>query len=233
MFQGGTNMDTKKLSSGGVHDEMSAANLVKKGSMVSGAASLLAVIFILMAMGNIWPRFMIPVSILAISIAFVSQGGTIAARFSDLLPETSRRRSDVSRLGVGLSVEVAGGIITGILGILVLLNVMPTILAPAALLVFGITMIVSSGVVFWFDSLLTGRSGEYRSYGAAGHEAIMASGGLQFILGLAAFILGIMSLAGISPVLMANIGLLSVGFSELITGSAMTARMWNYSPHIT
>jgi hypothetical protein len=226
-------MDAKKTHSGGVQGEMSAANLVKKGSIMSSGVSLIAVILALVAMGNILPRFMIPLSIVAISVAFLSRGGSIAARFPDLLPETSRQRSDVSKLGVGLSVEMAGGIIAGILGILALLNIMPLVFAPAALLVFGITMIVASGVVFWFDSLMTGRPGEYGAHGVTGHEMIMASGGLEFVLGLAAFVLGIMSLAGISSVLMTNVGLLSVGFSELITGTAMSARMWSYAPHTT
>lgn len=211
--------------------QVAAARLVKSGSIVSGVASLIAVVITLMAMGNIWTGVLIPLAVIALGVAFLSQGGTIAARFSDLLPETSKRRSEVSKMGAGLSVEVAGGLIAGILGILALLNIMPSVLVPVAILVFGITMIFGSGVVLWLDSLLTGRSGEYAGASSTAHEAVMASGGLQFVLGMAAFILGILSLTGVAPLLMNHIGLLSVGFSELIAGSVISARMWTYAPH--
>jgi hypothetical protein len=219
------NTGTKSIG----ENEMTAAKLVKRGSILSGGASLIAVIFTLIAMGNVWVFPMVSLSIIALGIAFLSEGGTIAARFSELLPETSRRRSEVSKLGAGLSFEVGGGLIAAILGILALLNIAASVLVPVAVLVFGITMIFGSGVVFWFDSLMTGRSGELTSSPGTAHEAIVASGWLQFVLGLAAFVLAIMSLASVSPLLMNRVGLLCVGFSELLTGAAMSVRMWNYT----
>ncbi len=222
-------MDTTKTY-GGTQNEISAAKMVKNGSLISGGASLVAVIFTLLAMGNIWSGALVSLAVIALSIAFLSEGGAIAARFSELLPETSRNRREVSRLGAGLSLEIGGGIIGAVLGVLALVRIMPSVLVPVAVLAFGITMIFGSGVIFWFDSLMTGRSGEYKSVPGFAHEAALASGWLRFVLGLAAFVVGILSLAGVAPIIMNHVGLLCIGGSEMIMGSAMSARMWNYAP---
>jgi len=211
--------------------EITAAKMVRIGSLISGVAGAAAVILTIFGLGDVRSQLMNHIAIIALGIAFLFEGGAIATRFADFITETNKGRREVSKLGAGLTVEVVGGVTGGILGIIAILNVLPALLTPIAVIVFGVTLVFGSGVATWFDSLLIGRSGEHESYGKVAHEAVMASSGVQFILGMTAVVLGIMSLAGLSPIVMNLVALLCVGFAELLTGTALSARMWSIMLH--
>ncbi len=207
--------------------EMAAAKMVRAGSLIGGIAGAAAVVLAIIGLGNILSTLMNHLSIIALGIAFVCEGGAIATRLSDFLTETSKGRREVPKLGAGLTIEVVGGVAGLILGIVAILNVIPLLLTPIAVIVYGVTLAFGSGVASWFDSLLIARAGEHESYGKVAHEAVMASAGVQLVLGLSAVVLGIISLAGISPIVMNLVALLCVGFAELLTGTAISARMWS------
>lgn len=211
--------------------EMAAAKIVRGGSLIGGIAGGVAVILAVIGLGNVMPHLMIPLAIIALGAAFLFEGAAIAARFSDLLTETSKGRSIVPRLGAGLTAEVVGGIAGAILGLLALLNVSPLILMPVAFIVYGVTLIFGSGVAAWLEALLTSRSGEHEKIGKVAHEAVEVSAGVQMILGVSTVILGILSLAGISPSVMNLVSVLCVGFAALLTGTAISARMWSIIFH--
>ncbi len=210
-----------------LHREMSAAKVVRGGSLISGIAGAGTVILTIFGLSNVMPDLMIPLAIIAVGAAFLFEGGAVAARFSDFLTETSKSRRDVPKLGTGVTVEVAGGVVGAILGILAILKVLPLILTPVAILVYGVTLIFGSGVATWFDSLLTARTGEHEVYSKSAHDAMVASAGVQFILGLAGIVMGIIALVGISPYIMGLTALLCIGFAVLVTGTALSARMWS------
>jgi hypothetical protein len=205
--------------------EMTAARVVRGGSLASGVAGALTVLLAILGLSSIMPGMMIPLAVIALGAAFLFEGGAIAARFSDFLTETSKSRRDVPKLGAGVTIEVAGGVIGAILGILSILRVLPAVLTPVAILVYGTTLIFGSGVATWFDSLLTARSGEHETFNKTAHDAVMVSAGLQFILGVTGVILGILALVGISPVIMSLSALLCIGFAALVTGTAISVRM--------
>jgi hypothetical protein len=211
--------------------EMAAAKMVRGGSLAGGIVGGVAAILAVIGLGNIMPELMIPLATIALGAAFLFEGGAIATRFSDLLTETSKGRYEVPQLGAGLTVEVVGGVVGAILGILAILNVSPMVLAPIAALVYGLTMIIGSGVTSRFDSLLIARSGEHETIGKVAHEAVEVSAGVQMFLGLAAVILGILSLVGINPIVMSLVAVLCVGFAELLVGTAISARMWSVIFH--
>ncbi len=205
--------------------EMTAARVVRGGSAVSGIAGAIAVLLAILGLSNIMPELMLPLAVIALGASFLFEGGTIAARFSDFLTETSRSRRDVPKLGTGVTLEVAGGVVGAILGILAILKVLPFILTPVAILVYGITLVFGSGVTAWFDELLTTRSGEHAVYGWTAHDAVVVSAGVQIILGLTGIVLGILSLVGISPLVLSLSAELCIGFAALVTGTAISARM--------
>ncbi len=211
--------------------ELTAAKIVRGGSLVGGVAGAVAIILALIGLGNVMPTLMIPLAIIAVGAAFLFEGGAIAARFSDLLTDTSKGRSVVPRLGAGLTAEVVGGLIGAILGILALLNVQPPILMPIAFIVYGVTLIFGSSVASWLESLLTTRSGEHERIGMVAHEAVEVSVGVQMVLGISTVILGILSLTGVSPTIMNLVSVLCVGFAALLTGTAISVRMWSILFH--
>ncbi|HTG02390.1 MAG TPA: hypothetical protein VK654_17545 [Nitrospirota bacterium] len=197
----------------------------KSGSLAEGIAGGAGVALAILGLANIMPHYMIPVSTIALSIAFVFEGGAVAGRFTKLLTESTRGRYDVSGLGSGMTAEVIGGIAGIILGILTLLNISPAVLMPAAAVTFGGMLIFSSGISARIDELIIGRMTEDDVFKDVAREAISAAAGVQMLFGITAVTLGILSLVGIAPMLLNLVALLGVGLANLLSGSAISSRM--------
>jgi hypothetical protein len=198
---------------------------MKGGSLAEGIAGGAGVALAIIGLAGIMPHYMIPISTIALGIAFVFEGGAVARRFSRLLNEATKGWYDVSGLGAGLTAEVVGGITAIILGILTLLNVSPMVLMPAAAIAFGGTLVFSSGVSARLDEILIGRMSEDEVFKDVAREAINASAGVQLLFGITAVTLGILSLVGMAPVVLNLAALLGVGLSNLLSGTAVSARM--------
>ncbi len=198
---------------------------LKGGSLAEGIAGGAGVALSIIGLANILPSYMIPVSTIALGVAFVFEGGAVAKRFARLLGETAKGGFDVSGLGSGLTAEVVGGITGIILGILTLLNVSPMVLMPAAAIVFGGTLVFSSGISARLDELLISRMGEDAVFKDVAREAVMASSGVSLLFGVTAITLGILAIVGLTPAILNLVALLGIGLSNLLSGSAISARM--------
>ncbi len=198
---------------------------LKGGSLAEGIAGGAGVALSIIGLAGILPHYMIPVSTIALGIAFVFEGGAVARKFARLLGETPKGWFDVSGIGSGLTAEVVGGITGIILGILTLLNVTPTILMPAAAIVFGGTLVFSSGISARLDELIIGRMGEDAIFKDVAREAVMASAGVSLLFGVTAVTLGILAIVGLSPAILNLVALLGIGLSNLLSGAAISTRM--------
>ena len=198
---------------------------MKGGSLAEGIAGGAGVALSIIGLASILPHYMIPISTIALGVSFVYEGGAVAKRFTRLLGETKKGWFDVSGLGSGLTAEVVGGIAGIILGILTLLNVSPMVLMPAAAIVFGGTLVFSSGISARLDELLIGRMGEDAVFKDVAREAVAASAGVSLLFGVTAITLGILAIVGLSPAILNLVALLGVGLSNLLSGSAISTRM--------
>ena len=198
---------------------------MKGGSLAEGIAGGIGVALAILGLANIMPNYMIPVSTIALGIAFVYEGGAVAKRFTSILAETAKVRFEVTGLGSGLTAEVVGGIAGIILGILTLLNISPAVLMPAAAIVFGGTLLYSSGISARLDEIMIGRMSEDEVFKDVAREAVSASAGISLLFGIVAVTLGILALVGTSPVILNLVALLGVGLSNLLSGTAVSTRM--------
>jgi hypothetical protein len=98
-------------------------------------------------------------------------------------------------------------------------------LVATAVIVFGATLLLSSGVTYHVD-LLASKLGETALSGTHILAAIVASG-VQVLVGVAAIALGIIALIDVSPMILALVGLLILGTSIVISGSAVCATIAN------
>ncbi len=198
---------------------------MRGGSLAEGIAGGAGVALAIIGLASILPHYMVPVSTIALGIAFVFEGGAVARRFTSLLSETTRGWLDVSGLGSGLTAEVLGGVTGIILGILTLLNVSPMVLMPTAAIVFGGTLVFSSGISARLDEMLIGRMGEEEVFKDVAREAVTASAGISLLFGVVAVTLGILALVGISPIILNLVALLGIGLSNLLSGTAISTRI--------
>ncbi len=120
----------------------------------------------------------------------------------------------------GFAVEGVAGIIGIVLAILGLLNILPQLLLPIAAIVLGAAFLVNGGAVASRFAKLLNETAKGR------FETAEWSVGLttEFIGGLAAVILGILTLLHIAPAVLMPISAIVFG-ATLIFGSGITARL--------
>ena len=133
----------------------------------------------------------------------------------------------------GMSAEMLGGIAGIVLGILALIGLVPMLLVEVAAIVFGATLLLSSGTTHRLNEMINLRaSGDHAQH--VTHEAVAAATGADVLVGLGAIVLGILGLVGIAShttPLLALIAILAVGVAELLSGSAVGARMGTIFHH--
>jgi len=189
--------------------------------LFGGAAFILALI----GLGGILPEVMLPVASIAMGLALLFEGGAVATRYYKLLAGTSEGTVDRADFGMGLTSEFLGGLAGVVLGILSLLNIYPTTLMPVAVIIFGSVLMLGSVTEIRLSALESERFEESSRLRTIGHEAVTASAGAEFLLGLGGTVLGIVALAESIPVTLSLVGIIVVGISVLATGTAVTARM--------
>ncbi len=195
------------------------------GSLAEGIASGAAVVLTLVALSGIAPEMLLSVAVIVMGAAFLLEGGAVSMRFSKLLAETSTSRFDEAELGVGVTSEFLGGVSGIILGILSLLRISPMVLVPAAVIVYASTLMMSSGMTMRLNALELEGAGETTRFRKIAHEAMTAAAGVEFLLGLAAAVLGIIAVVGVYGTVLSLVALLAISVSGFVTGTAVTARM--------
>ncbi len=206
-------------------EQKRTAKTLVGGSLAESVAAGGTIVLTLIALSNIIPDLLTPIAVLAMGAAFLVEGGAISMRFSSLLAETRRDRLDNAEVGLGVTSEFLGGVAGVVLGILSLLKLAPMILLPIAVIVYGMTLMLSSGTTVRLNALELEGTGETERFKKVAHEALKAAAGVELLLGLSSVILGIIALAGTRPETLTQVATLIVGISGFVTGAAITARM--------
>lgn len=207
--------------------EERAARVVSGGSITEAVAGAGAVVLAILGLADILPGYMAAIATIAIGVALLAEGSAVAARWSRLMEEVSgsRARTRAESSG-GVGAEIFGGIAGIVLGVLSLLGVLPMVLIPIALLVFGGSLLIGSSTAADLSAIgVAEELGDRRAQLA--REATMAATGAHVLVGVAAIVLGIIALVGMSPLSVSLVGLLALGAAILFSGSAVTSRMLN------
>ncbi len=120
----------------------------------------------------------------------------------------------------GFAAEGVAGIIGVVLAILGLLNILPQLLLPIAAIVLGIAFLANGGAVASRFSKLLNETAKGRFETAEWGVGLT----VEFIGGIAAVILGILTLLRIDPVILMPVAAIVFGVT-LMFGSGITARL--------
>lgn len=120
--------------------------------------------------------------------------------------------------GAGLSGEAIGGAAGGLLGVLALFGVVPTILMPVSAIVLGASLLLA------VPAHGVGETSSWRNAGAGG--------GFEGIVGVGAIVLGVLALLGIgSTVTMTLVSMLALGAGLALAGGALASRFSHGTLH--
>lgn len=215
---------------GAIEEKKAVKTVLGEGvaeSILGGAT----IVLVLLGLSGVMPLTLLSIAVIAMGAGFLLEGAAISMRFSKLLSESAatRERTAEGQLGVGLSAEFVGGIAGVILGILALIGISPLVLASTAVIVFGSILMLSSGFKVRFNALEFETIDRTTRFKKIAQEAMIATAGVEFILGLSVAILGILAVTGVYSLTLGLVGLLIIGITGFITGTALSARMLTLS----
>ena len=209
----------------GFHDPPTAEERATQAQIVSGSsfelfAGVIALMVTIIGIAGYFPLHMAATATIAIGLALIASGGTLAARWQNATSGAHARADRTEALGIGT--EVLGGFAGIALGVLALLGVAPLVLLPAGMIVVG-------------SALLFGGPAQPQIADAAPHvhnlryrirrDSVRMSSSVMVMGGLAGIVLGIAALAMPGYVLvLALIAALCVATALVVAGGTITAR---------
>ena len=197
-------------------------------NLAGGGAIALAII----GLAGIVPSFVASVAILAIGTAFLFEGVGIAGRLNRMLRLQSKGGLDAAEFGGGISSEFFAGLAGVTLGILSIVGMVPGQLIAIAVLVFGAAIVRGSRSVARINSQMIESTDESREAKDVANELVLSAEGVQMLIGLAAVILGIIAVIGkTEPMILSLIGLLIIGFGNLLSGQAVNDKFLGILHH--
>jgi hypothetical protein len=121
-----------------------------------------------------------------------------------------------------------------VLGVLSLLNIVPGTLTSAAVIAFGTAMLLSSNSVWHLYRVKQASQRPATERMASAGEILageMASGSaaVQCVAGVAAMVLGILSVSGVYTNVLTLVGLLILGATVLLTGTTLSGAAMSFA----
>lgn len=207
----------------GWQGQQRAMRIVTAGSIVEALGGIGAVVLCILGLAGIARETMIAISIISIGAALLFAGGAMASRYNQLASRVSGGRVEEMEFGGSVGAEFLTGAAGIVLGVLVLLNIAPTILAPIAVIAFGGGLLLSTGATAGINALVEAYPYDRRVRIA--REAVQGAAAVQSLVGIGACILGILALLGVEPYTLMLVALLGIGGATLISASAVSSRM--------
>lgn len=191
-------------------------------ALSGGAAGVLAII----GLAHVYPTALLAISGIAIGAGLMLEGASIAAEHKKLILAIAQDKWEHINVDMGMSVELLGGLSAIVLGILSVLGLDPTILMPAAAIIVGTSVLLSSGTMARMNALRLAANDIEGPLLHAAREIVNASAMTQVLVGMGAIVLGILAIIGIASTTLTLIAFLALGSSLAISGSAIGGRIF-------
>jgi hypothetical protein len=211
--------------------ESGTAQTAAYGGLIDAIGGIAAGVLAIIGLTGFDPEGMAAIATIVLGAAFLVQAGTILSDYAHVLYQTGTVSSSSDGVaGDGLAAMFMVGAAGIVLGVLALLAIETTALTAIAVIAFGSALVLSSSSV---RALYTLRGQSAMVMSRSGSELLagqMASGsaGIQLMTGLAAVVLGILAVAGRASHVLTLVGLLVLGITVLLTGSALSSLILSF-----
>jgi len=213
----------------GWRGQQRAMRIVTAGSIVEALGGIGAVVLSILGLAGLARMTMIACAIIACGAALLFAGGAMASRYSQLVSNVSGGRVEETEFGGSVGAEFLTGAAGIVLGVLILLNISPMILASIAVIVFGGGLLLSTGATSGINALVEAYPFDRRVRLA--REAVQGAAAVQSLVGIGACILGILALLGVEPFTLMLVALLGIGGAILISASAVSSKILTSMHH--
>ncbi len=187
------------------------------GLLTEGAAGIAVIVLSIIALAGTSPGELASIVTIIIGVGLIVQGFNSAAEMSKAMAGSTVAMPD---LGGDVMVDLLCGITGIVLGILALVGITPAYLVPAALIVFGGALLLGGAISMRPRSTQrTAAGGETQ---VVAYQSSAAAGGLELLVGIAAIVLGILSLIFVGSGVLVLVGFLAVGAALLMASATFS-----------
>jgi hypothetical protein len=176
----------------------SASDAEPFGLLTEGAAGIAVIVLAVVALAGVSSEMLAAIAAIVIGGGLMVQAFNTAAEHAKSAPAEMR-----AEFGGAVLVDCLCGLTGIVLGILALVGIGAAHLLPAALIVYG-------------GSLLVGGADSARS------PAAFAASGMELLIGLAAVVLGILSTLMAGSYVLVLVGFLAVGAALLLVSASLS-----------
>jgi hypothetical protein len=178
-----------------------------------------AVVVSILGLAGVFRNDLGAIAVIGLGVMWLFQGANVTLRYTELLYEAGvTNKVHAAEVSRGITGELLAGVAGIVLGILALLGIVPMTLMSVAVIIYGGTLLLTSGESVW----LTPFGKENEVVRQLMHSMSLAAAGAQVLVGLAAVVLGILGLVGIMPITMILVALLATGASMLLHSSFLS-----------
>lgn len=215
-----------------VEDELDreSAQVIAGGSSMEVIAGAGAAVLGILGLVGLFPTMFVAIGCMAIGAGLLFAGGSVAAKYRDVLSSTGRARgsSNIAETGGGATVETLGGITGGVLGLLALIGIEPVVLVSIAVILLGAALMFGAGATRRLSTVMIEGSGAPIYKKQVATESVKGAAATQVFLGLGAAVLGVLALADIGPFwTLLLVAVIALGVGLLISGLAVGGKMLN------
>ena len=188
------------------------------GLLTEGAAGIAVIVLTVLALAGISAEALASIAAIVIGVGLVVQAFNSAAEAARVMPANTA----VSQQGVALGGEVMVDCLSGltgiVLGILALVGINGAHLLPAALIVFGGSLLLNGAISMRPRTFPLGSARAETQF--VSYEGPAAASGAEVLIGLGAIVLGILSLMLVPSSLLVLVGFLAVGAALLLVSAS-------------
>lgn len=191
--------------------------------VTEAVAAVAIIVLTILGLVNVVPGTMMGVAVIVVGAAILLQGAQTVGEYSRVAVESGGAVA-ANGAGGGITLDFLAGGAGIVLGILSLFAHAEQF-APAALIVFGGTLLLSGGIAGVSASPTSRPEAEAspseRAMAAITRETSAIAAGAQVLVGIAAIVLGILALALVQPAILTLVGLLVVGGAFLMRSATV------------
>jgi hypothetical protein len=188
------------------------------GLMTEGAAGIAVIALMVVALAGVSAGVLASIAAIVIGVGLMVQAFNSAAEEARMAAPGRSMPAQDATLGGEVMVDCACGLTGIVLGILALIGINTAHLLPPALIVFGGSLLLSGAVGMRPRALSA--SGPGTETQIVSYQASPAVGGMEILAGLAAIVLGILSVI-ITPFgVLVPVGFLVVGATLLVVSAS-------------
>jgi len=187
------------------------------GLLTEGAAGIAVIVLAVIALAGTSSGALVSIVTIIVGVGLMVQAFNSAAENSKVMATNA---ASVPDLGGEVMVDGLSGITGIILGILALVGINTPYLVSSALIVFGGALLLSGAIG------LPPRASQNTAPGgqaqAVSYQGSAATGGMEILIGIAAIVLGILSLIFVGSWVLALVGFIAVGAALLMVSATFS-----------